>query len=191
MLDGEMTKIEPNTVYALEREWHDGDTFEMNIPMNTKFIKRTDSSVAVKRGPLYYALRIGEAYRQLRHNYEGSADWEIYPASAWNIGLYTTFRAAYASVIEEHHPIPEYPWAHQEEVLYDENDKSYKTWREKEPVILHIRGRVIRNWGYHRIYAMSDDIKRDEDRDYGEEVNVELIPYGCSALRISEFPSII
>ena len=190
MLDGKMTKIEPNSVYAIEREWHDGDSFEMNIPMNTKFIRRSDSSVAVKRGPLYYALRIGEAYRQLKHNYEGSADWEIYPATRWNIGLYANFRAAYASVIEEHHQIPEFPWAHQEELLYDENDKAFKTWREKEPVILHVRGRVIRNWGYHRIYAMSDEIPVEKDREYGEEVKVELIPYGCSNLRISEFPFI-
>jgi hypothetical protein len=190
LLDGQMTKIEPGAVYALDREWSGTSFFEMNIPMNTKFIKRSDSSVAVKRGPLYYALRIGEAWRQLRHNFEGSADWEIYPATRWNIGLYTTFRAAYASVVEEHHPVGEFPWAHKEEVLYDEKEKAYKTWRGKEPVILHVRGRVIHNWGYHRIYAMSDDIPCEKDREYGEEVNVELIPYGCSALRISEFPSI-
>lgn len=191
MVDGEMTKVEPGETYVLKRLWKDGESFQMNIPMNTKFIKRTEDSTAVKRGPLYYALRVSEAYRQTRHNYEGSADWEIYPASPWNVGLYTTYRAAYASVVEEHHPISNHPWAHQEEVLYDEESRSYKVWREKEPVILHIRGRKIRNWGYHRIYAMSDDIPAEAERDYGEEVQLELIPYGCTNLRIAEFPSIL
>ena len=190
MLDGIMHKIEPLDTYVIRHTWRDGDTFEMNIPMNTKFIERSDSSVAVKRGPLYYALRVGEAYRQLRHNYEGSSDWEIYPATPWNVGLYAPLRAAYASVEEEHHPIPKFPYAHQEEVLYDDERNSYVTCREKESVILHVRGRIINNWGLHRIYAMSDDIKPDEAREYGQEVHVELIPYGCTNLRIAEFPSI-
>jgi len=187
---GPMQKIEPLDTCIIRRTWQDGDYFEMNIPMNTKFIKRTDDSVAVKRGPLYYALRIGEAYRQRRHNYAGSSDWEIYPATAWNVGLYTTYRAAYASIVEEHNPIPDHPWAHQEEVVYNEETERYDTWRQKEPVILHARGRMIRNWGLHRIYMMADDIPADKDRDYGEEVTVELIPYGCTNLRIAEFPAI-
>ena len=190
MIDGAMTKIEPATIYKLEREWHDGDMFEMNIPMNTKFIKRTDDATSVKRGPLYYALRIHEAYRQMKMHYGGSADWEIYPASDWNIGLYTTYRAAYCSIQEEHHPIPSHPLSHQEEVLWNEETHAFETNHEKEPVILHVRGRKINNWKVHPIYPMSGDIPPQDARDYGEEVQVELIPYGCSNLRIAEFPAI-
>ena len=191
MIDGEMTKIEPHTNHKIDREWHDGDVFEMNIPMNTKFVRRNENATAVKRGPLYYALRISEAYRQMKHNYAGSSDWEIYPASDWNIALYTTYRGAYASVGEEHHPIPSHPFSHQEEVIYDEEDKKYVVNREKEPVILHIRGRKVTNWGYHRIFDMADEIQPEEKREYGEEVAVELVPYGCTNLRIAEFPSIL
>ena len=189
--DGRINKVEPGDTHIIRRTWKDGDVFYMNIPMFTKFIERSPHACAVKRGPLYYALRIDEAYKQMVHNYLGSADWEIYPTTSWNIALYTSYRAAYASITEEHNEISEIPWAHNGAVLYNEDKDRFYTWRGKEPVILRARGRVLKNWQMDPIYAQSGDIPDCSDRTYGPEVEVELIPYGCTNLRIAEFPSIL
>ena len=45
-----------------------------------------NDSVAFWRGPLVYALRIGEEWRKLKGS-EPFADWEVYPTTPWNFGL--------------------------------------------------------------------------------------------------------
>ncbi|RAJ68843.1 DUF1680 family protein [Streptomyces sp. Amel2xB2] len=75
---------------TVERTWSDGDTVELRLPQRTT-VRTWEASgaVGVDRGPLSYALRIGERWEP----FEGEGDPEVFPAhtvhatTPWNYGL--------------------------------------------------------------------------------------------------------
>ena len=48
-------------------------------------------TAAIERGPLVYALRMGEDWRQVHADQAGHelphGDWEVYPTTPWNYAL--------------------------------------------------------------------------------------------------------
>ena len=72
----------------VEREWKDGDTLTVRLPMQVK-VRRwpgNSNSISVDRGPITYSLAIGEKWER----YGGSEqwpEWQVTPTSAWNYGL--------------------------------------------------------------------------------------------------------
>lgn len=74
---------------AVNRTWSDGDTVSVAFPMAvaTRTWAANHDAMSVSRGPLTYALRIGENF--LRHN-DPSSPWQeyqVFPTTAWNYGL--------------------------------------------------------------------------------------------------------
>ena len=45
-----------------------------------------NDSVAIERGPLVYALKIGAEWKKVKDNPQ-FADWEVYPTTPWNYAL--------------------------------------------------------------------------------------------------------
>ena len=45
-----------------------------------------NNSVAITRGPLVYALKIGAEWKKVKDNPQ-FADWEVYPTTPWNYAL--------------------------------------------------------------------------------------------------------
>jgi DUF1680 family protein len=92
--DGERVKPEPGAFYRLEREWQGSETVSLTLPMRPELIRRTtgpNPSAAIQRGPLVYALPIGEDWRRIHADQPARelphADWEIYPTTPWNYAL--------------------------------------------------------------------------------------------------------
>jgi DUF1680 family protein len=86
-INGKKTVVyaEPRTFLVIDRKWRDGDTVELTLPMTLRlrYWLRNGNTVSVDRGPLTYALKIGEKY--VRHG--GTDAWpafEVYPTTAWN-----------------------------------------------------------------------------------------------------------
>ena len=52
-----------------------------------------NDAVAIVRGPLVYALKIGAEWKKVKDNPQ-FADWEVYPTTPWN----------YALAIDRDHP---------------------------------------------------------------------------------------
>jgi len=52
---------------------------------------------------------------------------------------------------------------------------------------ISLQGKVIPEWQMHPTWPNADD-PPDNPEVQGENVKIELIPYGCSRLRIAEFP---
>ena len=187
--DGKAHYPDPGTIFKLEKQWNNGDRIHLSIPMVVKCEKRSDHSIAVKRGPLYFALRVGEEYRQTGRSLKGSADWEIIPTTPWNVALFVNFKHTPGTTVTRH-PISRLPFAHEGEMIYNPEKDCHEKWTEREPVVITMDGRLMPGWGIHPLYSMADDIPVDT-AEYGPPVKAELIPYGCSNLRIAEFPYII
>ena len=78
------------TLHRIEREWSGTVELEIRFPMRGRMTTRYNEAVAVERGPLVYALKIGEQWtrinadkpqRDLPHG-----DFEVRPTTPWNYG---------------------------------------------------------------------------------------------------------
>lgn len=80
--------VEAPAYLLIDRIWTDGEKFELRLPMKITVTKweKNANSVSIGRGPLTYALKIGEQYVRAG----GTDAWpgyEVLPTTPWNYGL--------------------------------------------------------------------------------------------------------
>ena len=168
-----------NRVVKLSREWKSGDVVELELPMHIRQNRWYENSVSVERGPLVYALKIGQDIKKVNNpkdtiNY-GSTFYEMRPTTPWNFGLISTPKDKLDEQfkVEDTGKVANYPWT-----------------VDAAPVIITTTGRQIPSWKlygdmagplpYSNIYNENEPVQPDQ--------RITLIPYGCTKLRISEFP---
>lgn len=176
----------PGEYFAIEIEWHNGDAITVTFPMEVKIVEVDDSNssnkrpIAVERGPLLFSLRINEQWEEYEGNSytklpEGWAWYEAYPEENKMI------TAAYA-LFQKDEDI---------KVIYEDTKGAYP-W-EKSPVKILIPVLEIENAYLYfnkttEVYESTFDIN-----EFGTDKlkTVELVPYGCTTLRISYFPKVV
>ncbi len=156
---------------CLMREWKKGDVVELTFPMEVKTEEWYDKAWSVVRGPLVYALRMEEQWSwkpfEGKDRYYGEGAWEVTSPTPWNYCLMRDrFKADDCAV--QYRAVPTYPWT-----------------LEGAPVLLRVPARVLPHWTDVESVAFWTE----EGNDTGEDVTLELIPYGCTTLRIAEFPT--
>jgi uncharacterized protein len=164
---------QPGTFARLDRSWESETTITMQFPMMPVLHKRERGAIAVSRGPLVYSLKIDEdwrrvhedlPYRELPH-----ADWEVYPLSSWNYGL----------LLDENHL--------SQAISFHENPVSKLPFSpEGAPVNAVVQGRRLPEWGQKNGSALPVPPSPVESSEPLQPLT--LIPYGCTNLRITEFP---
>lgn len=184
----------PGSFILLEREWQDGDEISLNFPMKIEVEKRFNSASAIRRGPLYFALRIGKEYKRITLKernfgsikYKGSVDWEIRPTTPWNVGLTLDESQTDFGFTVQKNPVTNYPFSDINEMIYDSEQAEYQKWKREAPVVLGINGRQIPDWKLVNNSAGDPPVGPVVSNEPVEKLF--LVPYGCTRLRISEFP---
>ncbi len=196
IVKGDTLNAEQGTMAKLKNEWKSGDVILLEFPMNIRTETRYNNSVSILRGPLYYSLRIGKKYNKInlkgRHiksiNYMGSTDWEIEPYTQWNYGLILDRINPEKYIKVRRNKIQKFPFSDVGELIYFQDEAKYKTWNKEAPVVLEIKGKVIPEWNLKNNSA--DDPPVSPVKSEQKIEILELIPYGCARLRITEFPII-
>jgi hypothetical protein len=158
----------PETFFNVERVWSPGDRVEIRFPMKVRSEKRYNDAVTLLRGPVVYSLRIGEYFHRIAGE-APHADWEVYPTTDWNYGLVLDPKRPDSSIQVSVNEISKVPFSN-----------------EAAPVTLQVKGKRIPHWFLKDNSA--DEPPSSPVRVEGESVPIELIPYGCARLRITEFP---
>ncbi len=173
--DGKIEHPQAGTFYCLTREWRSTTEVTLNLPMKPALWHGYNDAVAITRGPLVYALKIGEdwrrinadaPYRELPH-----ADWEVYPTTPWNYALAIDEDSLVADVTFVEHPVGDKPFS-----------------PDGAPVSATVKGRRLPEWGM--AHGSAADAPRSPVTSTEPLETLTLIPYGCTNLRITEFPAL-
>jgi DUF1680 family protein len=173
-----------NTIAIINRSWKNNDTVTLELPMHIQNQVWYENSVSVERGPLVYALKIEE--QRVSKTFEepggiyGKNYYEILPKSKWNYGLIDFAGKNPDDIFEV--------------TVNEEKMKRPYFWNpESAPVEIKATAKEIPSWTIYNGSAgplpYSRMIYGPGTKDLPEQ-KITLIPYGCTTLRISEFPVI-
>lgn len=142
---------------------------ELVLEMDTEFVPRYRNAMSVRRGPLVYALKIDEErtiINQDKPNREfPHCDIEMRAASEWNYALKISSKAR----ITEHSVDEAFPFS-----------------ESNPPVWIQLPAKRIKQWT--RNVCIAGDVPQSPISVDSEEQELTLIPFGCTHLRIGEFP---
>ncbi len=140
-----------------------GDEIRLELAMTVKKSYWFHNSLAIERGPLVYALHIREDWRVVKEVAQVK-DYAIYPESAWN----------YALAADAHEEITE-------QALGD-----VPFSKQVPPVVITWKGKRLASWGLEKNSAGTLPISPVKSQE--KEETLSLIPYGCTKLRVTQFP---
>ncbi|MGC1240441.1 MAG: beta-L-arabinofuranosidase domain-containing protein [Chryseosolibacter sp.] len=87
LLNGKILRTaEGGQLITIERVWENFDKVTLQLPMEVTTSVWGKNSRAIERGPLVYALKLGERWEKGTQENEGDY-FSVYPTEAWNYGL--------------------------------------------------------------------------------------------------------
>lgn len=168
-------------IVVVERAWRSGDCLNVTFPARVAVSRWYNEAAVVERGPLIYALRMNEKWE--RHEMEpgkqalyGPYYYEVTSDSPWNFCLpkanVRPEAVAESFVVEDDGEMAPYPWT-----------------LDGSPVKIRTRANRLGDWTLYSgsagpiAFVSSQRMYMSPKEEW-----IELIPYGCTTLRITEFP---
>jgi Beta-L-arabinofuranosidase, GH127 middle domain/Beta-L-arabinofuranosidase, GH127 catalytic domain len=160
----------------VQRTWKPGDEAVLTLPMPPRVSTWYHDSVAVERGPLLFALRMGEDWKKLESGMGKPApppavDWEVHPTTPWNYGLLVNPQVVTTTVQVREKPIGDYPFS-----------------PSGAPVELLVTGRRLPEWTL--VNGSAGPLPQSPVVSKAPDETLTLIPYGSAKLRVTAFPRI-
>jgi DUF1680 family protein len=163
-------EAKPTSFVRLQGAWQSGDRIELVLPMDVEIRRWPENKncVSVQRGPITYALRIGEEYRRAG-GAEHWPEWEILPTTAWNYGL----------VMAEHNPAASFELTERD---WPADDQPFTL--DGTPLELRAQAKRIPDWKLNK-QGLVDPLPRSPVRSAEPVEPVTLVPMGAARLRIA------
>lgn len=177
LINGQKLRSEKGgQVVTIERSWEDGDRLTLALPMEVRTSVWGRNSRAVERGPLVYALKIGERWEKGYEEAEGEY-FSVFPTKDWNYGLLqkAVENPSESLEVKKVKPVTDdFVWNLQ-----------------NAPIEIIAPAKKIPGW------TIVDDVAPQPVTDRGglyrgevdhSEEEVTLVPFGCTKIRIVAFP---
>ena len=166
--------VKPPCFIVVDRSWLDGDEVQLDLParLALRVWQRNKNAVSIDRGPLTFALKIGEKW--VRH---GKPDdkwpaFDVLPTTPWNYGLEIDPAKPEASieVVEKKGPVAKQPFT-----------------LDAAPIELRAKARKIPQWMLDR-HGLCATLQMSPTFSNEPIETIALVPMGCARLRIAAFP---
>jgi len=166
----ESVTAKSGTFHCVKREWNGTTSMTLQLPMKVKVQRRYHNSISIEKGSLVYSLKIGEEWKKIRGE-EPHADWEVYPTTPWNYALQINENNPEESIKFESKPVGDCPFS-----------------PDGAPIVAKVKGKRIPDWVIEHNAAGTLPESPVNSSELLEEL--VLIPYGCTNLRVTEFPKL-
>jgi len=177
-----LIQCESGTFFRITREWKNDDEITLILPSKITFEPRYNNAIAILRGPLVFSYNPEEEKIEVKKIWSKAAklrkddmsnipprvkDWEIYPRTPWQYALVEPLSATMVKI--------------------NENKENFQCFNhENPPLKLKVKAVELSSWGLEFEAALpppSNPIPKS-----GTIKELDLIPYGCTNIRITEFP---
>lgn len=176
-INGTKRDIRPGaSVFSIKHTWSKGDTITLEFNAEVETEQWYGGAWTLVRGPLVYALKMDEKWTwkpfEGTDRYYGDGAWEVTSDTPWNYCLMRDSFKAEDCVFTAADKLADYPWT-----------------LEDAPLSLKVPARTLPAWQAQGGNPGEVAYWTEDGDDTGDEAVIELIPYGCTTLRIAEFPT--
>ena len=173
-LNGKKLKVAatPSSYVVLNRQWKNGDTITLRLPMRVALKKwdKNEDSVSIAYGPLWFALDMGEKWTRAG----GTDEWpemHVQAEKPWNYGLPHDVKASDFTVSRVNIPSAQ-PFTPQ-----------------TAPLRLQTRARRVPGWEADE-QGIVRPLQASPAWSNAPLETISLLPMGAARLRIASFPTV-